>query len=521
MNLTKLNRANLRNNIRFACKNWQIISLTILIFSAVYTFSITSAQQNTVINQNAPTLFRIGERLTYNLSFGNFTDAGVAEISVVSRGKLSGKDAVEVQSRFKTTNFVSAIFYLIDEQRTTYAAVESGLPLYIRKTSNAGVLPQETISNFLSVPSTNFDLPTLVYQARQFGGAGTFPFSEGDKFYTATFTKTTNEKFRNELGEFDTSISTVQSQYFTDQGITDVRINFTNDEARIPVMLRFKTSRGTFYAEIAAIQQPNVIVAPTPILLQTPTTSNTPKPIITPQPYVNNQPLSADLPFKLGETLEYQITAAGKVLGNVSLQIKERKLFRTVDSLLITATVTAAQPDQQILKLNDSIQTQINPLTFSPYEFTARFSNLFNVYNQNVNFDQPNGKAQVNGTNLVDIPTGTHNLLSLAYAIRSFNLKPSNVIKNPVNDTRVAVLIGTTPSVFVLRPSEAEALTINNERVSAQAIQIITGNPQVDALGFQPRIWLSNDDSRVPLRLILGSYQADLISQKIIPPQSN
>lgn len=519
MNLTRLKRVNLKNKIRFVRKNWQIFCLAILIFSAFFTFSKTSAQQNTVINPNSPTLFRIGERLTYNLSFGTFTDAGVAEISVVSRGKLSGKDAVEIQSRFKTTNFVSAVFYLIDEERTTFAAVETGLPLYIRKTSNAGVLPQETINNFLTVPTSNFDLPSLVYQARQFGGTGTFPFSEGDKFYTATFSKSTNEKFRNELGEFDTSISTIQSQYFTEKGITDVRINFTNDEARIPVLMRFKTSRGIFYAEIAAIYQPDITVSPTPVLLQTPVPSNTPKPNTTPQPYVNNQPLAADLPFKLGETLEYQISAAGKYLGNVTLQIKERKQFRTVDSLLLTATVTAAQPDQQILKLNDSIQTQINPATLSPFDFNTRFSNLFNVYNQTVNFDQPNGKAQVNGTNLVDIPTGTHNLLSLVYAVRSFNLKPSNVIKNPVNDTRVAVLIGTTPSVFVLRPSEAEALTINSEKISAQAIQITTGNPQVDALNFQPRIWLSNDDSRVPLRLILGSYQADLISQKIIPPQ--
>lgn len=519
MKLTRLNRANLKNNIRFIRKNWQIFCLMILVFSAIYTFSKTTAQQNTVINQNPPTLFRIGERLTYNLSFGNFTDAGVAELSVVSRGKLSGKDAVEVQSRFKTTNFVSAIFYLIDEQRTTFAAVETGLPLYIRKTSNAGVLPQETINNFLTVPTANFDLPTLVYQARQFGGTGTYPFQEGEKFYTATFSKTTNEKFRNELGEFDTNISTVQSQYFTEKGITDVRINFTNDEDRIPVLMQFKTSRGTFYARIAAIQQPDKTVSPTPVLLQTPVSSNTPKPTITPQPYVNNQPLSADLPFKLGETLEYQITAAGKYLGIVTLQIKERKLFRTVDSLLLTATVTAAQPDQQILKLNDSIQTQINPVTLSPFDFNTRFTNLFNAYNQTVNFDQMNGKAQVNGTNLVDMPTGTHNLLSLAYAIRSFNLKPSNVIKNPVNDTRVAVLIGSTASVFVLKPSEAEAITINNEKNSAQAIQIATGNPQVDALNFQPRIWLSNDDSRVPLRLMLGSFQADLISKKIVQPQ--
>ena len=120
---------------------------------------------------------------------------------------------------------------------------------------------------------------------------------------------------------------------------------------------------------------------------------------------------------------------------------------------------------------------------------------------------------------MIDIPIGTHNILSLAFAIRSFNLKPSLVAKNPVNDTRVAVLIGANTSVFILRPSNAETLTLNGEKISVQAISITTGNPQVDALNLQPRIWLSNDERRLPIRLMMGSYQADLVSQKIIPPK--
>ncbi len=518
MNLPKLNTTNLKNKLQFVRRNWQTFCLAILMLSAVFAFSRVTAQ-NSEIKQPSPTIFRVGERLSYNLSFGKFKDAGVAEINVISRGKLGEKDAVEIQSRIKTTNFVSAVFYLLDESRTTYAAPDTGLPHYIRKISNTGVLPQETINNYLVTPTANYDLITLVYQARSFGGAGSFPLQEDDRIYTVGFVKTVAEKFRNELGEFDTTVSTVQSQYFTDRGMSDVRVNFTNDEARIPVLIRFKTSKGEFRAAIAAIVQPDITVSPTPVTLQTPVPRVTPKTNATPQPYVDNQPLSPDLPFKLGEILEYQVSANGKFLGIVTLNIKERKKVRNQDSLLLTATVTLSQPDQQILKLNDSIQTQINPVSLSPFDFNARFSNLFNVYNQTVMFDQTNGKANVNGTNLIDIPIGTHNILSLAYAIRSFNLKPSLVAKNPVNDTRVAVLVGTNYSVFILRPSEAETLVINNERISAQAISISTGNPQVDALNLQPRIWLSNDETRVPLRLMLGSYQADLVSQKTIPPQ--
>jgi hypothetical protein len=80
-----------------------------------------------------PGLFRIGEKLTYNVSFERFNNAGYAEIAVVSRGKLGDREAVELQSKFRTNELVSAAFYLFDESRTTFAAAESGFPLYIRK----------------------------------------------------------------------------------------------------------------------------------------------------------------------------------------------------------------------------------------------------------------------------------------------------------------------------------------------------------------------------------------------------
>ena len=514
MNLPNFQQPNLKNKLQFVSKYWQAICLAILFLSAVFTFSQVSAQNSDV----KPTIFRVGERLTYNLSFGKFQNAGIAEMYVASRGKLGEKDAVELQSRIKTTNFVSAAFYLLDESRTTYASAETGLPLYIRKTSNAGVLPKETINNFLVTPTTDFDLLTVMYQARNTDGIGTFSMQEDEKNYTINFQRTGNEKYKNELGEFETNVSTAQSQYFTDKGLSDVKINFTTDETRIPVLFRFKTAKGEFVAEIAGIQQPEIPATPTPKPIQTTTPAITPKPSPTPQ-YVENAPLSADLPFKLGETLEYQISANGKYLGNVTLQAKERKKVKNQDSLLLTATVTAVQPNQQILNLNDSLQTQINPITLSPFDFNAKFNGLFNSYNQIIEFDQTLGTARVNGTNQVAIPIGTHNLLSLAYAIRSFNLKPSLIAKNPVNDTRVAVLTGTNASVFILRPSNAETLVINGEQISAQLILITTGNPQIDALNLQPKIWLSNDEKRLPIRLILGNYQADLVSQNIISPK--
>ena len=119
-----------------------------------------------------------------------------------------------------------------------------------------------------------------------------------------------------------------------------------------------------------------------------------------------------------------------------------------------------------------------------------------------------------NNGNQIEIPVGTHSILSLAYAVRSFNLKPSKDLTNPVNDTRVAVFLDTKAYVFTLSPSTADIITLQGEKVSAQQISISTGNPAIDVLNL--RLWLSNDEKRLPLRLAAGQYQADLISEKIV-----
>jgi Protein of unknown function (DUF3108) len=518
MRKLKLQTSNLANKFVFFRIRLRSVCAVLFLLSAIVILKTVSAQVAVVAKPQTPTPFRIGERLTYNVSFAKFKDAAYAEIYVVSRGKLGERDAVEIQSKIKTSDFVGAAFYLLDEARTTYAAAETGLPLYVRKISSASVLPKETISNFTVTPATSYDWLTLIYQARNAGGVGNFPLLEDEKNYSVSFVSAGNEKVKTDAGEFETSISTVQSQFFVEKGITDFRINFSADEAKVPVLVRFKTAKGEFRGELASIQliEPEASAVATPTPAQTP--RPTPKPSATPAPYVDNQPLLADLSFKLGETLEYQISNNGQMLGMVTLQAKERKLFQNEDSLLLTATVTQTQPNQQILRLNDSITAQVNPETLAPKQITLRFSGLFASYSQTVQFDQKTGSATFNGTNRIEVPVGTHSVLSLAYAIRSFNLKPSKNASNPVNDTRVAVFIGSDANVFYLRPSNANIINLKNENIAAQLISISTGglNPQIDALNL--RLWLSIDDKRVPLRFTLGSYQADLITEKIIPP---
>lgn len=512
---------NLRRIEKFVQTRAKIVAVFAVIFFgavAFYNFQIASAQSPNKIQTLPPTPFRIGERLTYNVSFANLNNVAYAETHVVSRGRLGEKDAVELFSKIKTNELVSA-FYLIDETRTTFAAADSGLPLYVRKIDNTEVTPKEKISNYTVNATAYGDLLTVIYQARNAGGSGTFAFQENDKTYNAVFLNAGKpEKFKNATGEFDTSVSTVESNFLTEHGIKNIKINFTTDEDRVPVLIRFATAKGAFRAEIASIQttEPEVSASPVPTVSPAPRPQITPRPVVTPTPYIENLPLSKDLPFVLGETLEYQITNNGQMTAMVTLQAKERKQFSGQDSLLLTATVTGTQPNQQALKLNDTIRAQVNPESLATQQTERKASGALSQYNQQALFNQAGGSVISDKGSQIEIPVGTHSILSLAYAVRSFNLKPSKDLTNPVNDTRVAVFLDDKSYVFTLRPATASIINLRGETVAAQLISISTGNPAIDQ--YNMRVWLSNDDKRLPLRFTFGTYQADLVSEKIIEP---
>ena len=467
--------------------------------------------------QVQPTHFKVGEKLTYSISFGKVEDSGYMELYVVSRGLLGGKDSVEIRSKFKTLGFVSATFALIDETRTVFAVPDTGLPIFIRRTQNDGPLPVETLSNYLKNPTSNFDPITLIYKARQAGGTGSYTFFEGEQVYTATFVNGKTERLKLRSGEFDTTISSVQSEFLAVNGIKELKVNFTNDEDRIPVLFRFKTAKGNGRISLVSshMDETAPVVKPTPTAtpVPTPVVVATPRPTATPVEYVENQPLLPELGFALGEKLSYNVSEGGKPVGVVTLEAKERKRFEEKDSLLLTATVTAIEPGNKTFALGDSIRAQVDPDTLAPKRFEAKFSGGLRSLNQTVVFDPRTGSISFGGVAPTDGPIGTHSLLSLIYAMRSFNLKKSNVASNPVNDTRVAVFWETKPYVFKLRPDVPTDIVINGEKISAQLIIINTDNLKLDALGI--KVWLGAAN-RIPVRFTVGTFQADLI----IPPKN-
>jgi hypothetical protein len=343
--------------------------------------------------------------------------------------------------------------------------------------------------------------------------------TDGDKNYPVILQPVGGERVKTDAGEFDTTISSVESEYLTEVGLKGLRINFSNDEARLPVVARFRSPKGDFRAALSGIHvsEPEADPAPAPVPAQTPRIAPTPRPIPSPTPYVDNIPLSAELGFRLGEALRYRVTAGGRSLGEIVLRVQERKQYKGDDSLLLVAEVTAAQQGNGLFSAGDFISTHVDPETLVPRDLTTRLSGQLAFLNRTADFDQRSGTITFAGSQPVDAPVGTHNLISLLYAVRSFNLKPSKDSNNPVNDTRVAVFWHDNAYVFTLRPAEPETLADAGEKLSVQRVVINTGVPSLDQAGL--KVWLSNDEGRRPVRFTFGIYQADLISDPISQPK--
>ena len=491
----------------------------LLSLSAAFLTSPSHAQ---IVTETAG--FRIGERLTYSVSIGRFQNAAYAELYCVSRGRLGERDAIEVRSKFKTLDLASAV-YSIDENRTTFVSPSNGLPLHTSIVQNSFGLPKETVQSFLSAPTPHADLLTMIYRLRQSDGTGSLTMQEGEKVYSVTFLPGVSERQKTDAGEFDTTVVSVQSEYFTEHGMSDVRVNLTTDAARLPVLIRYRTGKEKdkdrkgelVRAKLASIQtiEPEILPQPTPIVARPPQPERTPKPVVTPTPYIDNVPLVPELAFDLGERLEYRVTLSGQQVARMQVSAKERKQFNGLDSLVLEATFSDVRGSSPFVA-GDFIRAYVNPETLAPQQFEMKFTGSLRGFSNVAKFD-PSASFVTVGSNRVDAPVGTHTILSLLYAARSFNLKPSRDANNPINDTRVAVFWESQPYIFTLRPSPAEVITLSDGRVvAAQLVTVTTKNALLDQLGI--KVWLGNDDSRVPLRFVVGAYQADLVEASKVSP---
>jgi hypothetical protein len=346
------------------------------------------------------------------------------------------------------------------------------------------------------------DLLSAVYRVRA------MPLSSGASYYTTV--KNEGEEYRAQIkvdgreliktsvGSFDAIATHVNMKSGPDY---DIHAYFSNDEWHVPVLVTARYGGADIQIELAgSVVNAPKIASPNRTVVVPANPRSTPTPGSQP-------PAPLDLPFKVGEQLNYRIFLgkAETPIGSLNFEIKSHGRFFNRDGLQIVVAAQTIGPAS--FALRDQITSYVDPATLLPFRTEINLSEGSYHHLRNYNVDQERGAANVEGSReKVDIPVGTHDLISAFYALRTFDLTPKR-------NNSISILAIHHPRVLTVKSIQRETIDLNGQKIATIALQLITDDPQPDHQ--QIRIWVGDDGRHLPLRITavteLGPVRADLI----------
>ena len=455
--------------------------------------------------------YRVGERLTYNVAFANFPSAAHVEVEVVSRGMHFGRDAYQLRAHVETTGVINVALYAINSDYTTYIDPQSGLPFRSEERPRDAIRSADFVHDF-SQPAGNeaippkqrgfpgtYDFVSAFYRGRALplvvGEVYNFSVRGESAEYQAELKVVGKETIRTNVGSFPTIVTQVK---VANSPITRMKMYFTDDERHVPVLLSARVSSGDLTAELAGseiIKPPEAAPTPTPVIVAAPA----PTPAAPPA-------LSENLPFKIGEQLNYQVFIGtnNTPLGVANFQVRGRSRYFDRDGVYLSVTAQTTGAAASLFIARDQIDSYVDPKAFLPYRTVMNLSEGARRLTQTLTVNQDNGLATTDKGGRIEIPVGTHDYLSFFYILRTFNLNKKR--------NALAVLVENKPKTLFVDVLEKNVIQLGDRRVPAIALSITTDDPQPDK--YQLRLWVSDDKQRMPLRIActtkLGPLRADL-----------
>ena len=455
--------------------------------------------------------YRVGERLTYNVAFANFPSAAHVEVEVVSRGTHFGRDAYQVRAHVETTGVINVALYAINTDYTTYIDPQTGLPFRSEERPRDAIRSADFVHDFAQ-PAGNeaippkqrgfpgtFDFVSAFYRGRALplvvGEVYNFSVRGESAEYQAELKVVGKETIRTNVGSFPTIVTQVK---IANSPITRMKIYFSDDERHVPVLLSARVSSGDLTAELAGseiIKPPEAAPTPTPAIVVAPAPTPTAPPA-----------LSENLPFKIGEQLNYQVFIGtnNTPLGQANFQVRGRSRYFDRDGVYLSVTAQTTGAAASLFVARDQIDSYVDPKAFLPYRTVMNLSEGARHLTQTLTVNQDNGLATTDKGTRIEIPVGTHDYLSFFYILRTFNLSKKR--------NALAVLVENKPKTLFVETLEKTVIQLGDRRVPAIALSITTDDPQPDK--YQLRLWVSDDKQRMPLRITcitkLGPLRADL-----------
>jgi uncharacterized protein DUF3108 len=469
--------------------------------------------------------YRTGERLTYNVSFSNFISAAHVELQVVARGVFFGREGIQLRAHVETTGVVNAALFAINNDYATYVDPATGLPFHSQQVVREAIRTSETARAFnepagaTAVPPDlrtgespgTYDFLSAIYHLRA------LPLTEGSTYYLSVKGETEDyqaevkvtgrQTIKTTVGSFNTVLAQVRVTNNSRANNYRIRVFFSDDERHVPVLITARIGGGELRAELAGSEFVKP-VAPTAV-------SNTPvtPPIAGATPVVPAQPAESgngnldNLPFKVGEQLNYQIFLGNSTppAGTATFQVRARARHFDRDALLFTLRAQTTNAAQRLFFANDQISSYVDPKTLLPFRSEMNLTEGTRRLNQTLTINQDYGTATSDKGERIEIPIGTHEYVSFFYLARTFNITPPR-------RNAVSILVNNQPKTLFITSLKRETIQIGSQSIPAILLSLTTDDPQPDKYLF--RLWISEDKRRLPLRLTastpLGQLRADL-----------
>ncbi|MBA2339734.1 MAG: DUF3108 domain-containing protein, partial [Pyrinomonadaceae bacterium] len=449
----------------------------------------------------------------------------------------------------ETIEVVNAALFPFNNDFVSYIDPTSGRPFRTQQFTREGTLAADVERDYnqpvgiSAIPSRltrdavpgSFDPLSAIYRVRALPltPKATYRLEvafNGDT-YRAELRVTGREIVRTNVGTFNAIATQIRAR---SQGVSNnfpMRVYFSDDERHIPVLIVIQHPAGEIQARLASsilpggappnvTQNPSAIatVAPTPTVL-TPPNSNVPagatgtpptSPANTSSENSNAETSSAvdpNLPFKVGEQLNYNVFLGGAAqpVGALSFLVRQRARYFGRDGLLLNGSAQTTGAGARLYPFNDRVNSYVDTRTLLPFRTDLAIEEGRRRVSRTVTVDQTGSVALLSDGQRINIPVGTHDLVSVIYALRSFNLSPSR-------RNAVSILAINRPRTLYITSLGRETIELGGQRIAAVQLSLTTDDAQPDRLGL--RLWISEDSRRLPLRLTattpLGVLRADL-----------
>lgn len=495
---------------------------TISILILAWLFPVFAQDKNgggTVPFSRVP--YKVGERFSYIVSYSNFPSAAHVEVQVVSSGNYYGRDAVQLRGHVETNDIVNVALLALNNDYTTYVDPLNGLPIRSQRVVRDATSSTDSFHDFnqpagtAAIPSKvgfagTYDFLSAFYRARALPLApgATYRFSvRGDtEEYQVELRVVGQQVINTNVGSFNTKVTQVRVLNNSSVNKLRIRIYFSDDERHVPALITANVRDGEIRAELAGsefVSTPPPPAAPSP----TPATAPTPRPSPAETP-VERPARDEHWPFSIGEQLNYQVFIGtnNTPVGLATFQVRGRSRYFDRDGLLLAVKAQTTGAAARIFVANDQIETYVDPKAFLPYRTQQNLVEGQRRKNQTLTINQDRGTATTDKGERIDIPVGTHDYLSFFYAVRTFNV-------NPPKRNAISLLVENGAKTLFISSLKREEIQLGEQKVSAIAISLTTDDSDSDK--YQLRLWLSDDNRRLPLRLTaatqLGLLRADLV----------